>query len=84
MLNADKNLLMEKIKIGNSDYKREQMEQGVYGWGTSAREFIETTCKKNQRLFLLATQNKTVKNLKPFLLKNFQGTQKDFSNYAST
>jgi hypothetical protein len=42
MLNADKNLLMEKIKIGNSDYTKQQMEQGVYGWGTSAREYIET------------------------------------------
>jgi hypothetical protein len=33
---------MEKIKIGNSDYKREQMEQGVYGWGTSNSEFLQT------------------------------------------
>ena len=33
---------MEKIKIGNSDYKREEMEQGVYGWGTSNAHFLKT------------------------------------------
>lgn len=33
---------MEKIKIGNSDYTREEMEQGVYGWGTSSSEFLQT------------------------------------------
>jgi len=31
---------MEKINIGNSDYSREEMEQGLYGFGTSAKEFL--------------------------------------------
>ena len=33
---------MEKIKIGNSDYKREEIEQGICGWGTSNSEFLLT------------------------------------------
>jgi len=35
---------MEKIKIGNSDYSRKQMEQGDNGWtiGCSAKYFLDT------------------------------------------
>ena len=33
---------MEKIKIGNSDYTKEQMQKGVHGWGTSDKDFLET------------------------------------------
>ena len=32
---------MEKIKIGNSDYTKEQMQKGVYGLGTSDKDFLE-------------------------------------------
>lgn len=35
---------MEKIKIGNSDYSRKQMEQGDIGWtiGCSSKYFLDT------------------------------------------
>lgn len=33
---------MEKINIGNTDYTKAQMEKGVYGWGTSNEEFLQT------------------------------------------
>lgn len=32
----------EKIKIGVSDYSREQMENDAYGWGTTGPEFLDT------------------------------------------
>lgn len=34
--------MVEKVKIGTSDYTRDQMERGVYGWGTSSSEYIDT------------------------------------------
>lgn len=33
---------MKKIKIGNSDYNRKQIESGVYGWGTTNKVFLQT------------------------------------------
>lgn len=38
----DNKITMKKIKIGNSDFTRKQLEEGVWTWGTSAWECTET------------------------------------------
>jgi hypothetical protein len=31
----------QKFVIGNTDYTREQLSKGVYGWGASSKQFLD-------------------------------------------